>query len=132
VIEGSCLCGGVRYEIVGELHDMQNCHCSMCQKAHGAAFATYAGVDPRDVNFTRGADLISHYRSSNEALRSFCSRCGSNLMFAPMATPEEAWMAVGGFDSEIRERPGLHIFVDSKAQWFEIDDDLPQHPGDTD
>ena len=49
MIRGSCLCGGIRYEIDGRLHDTQNCHCRMCQKAHGAAFATYAAVDPRDV-----------------------------------------------------------------------------------
>jgi hypothetical protein len=132
VIQGSCLCGGIRYEIAGEIHDVQNCHCSMCQKAHGAAFATYAGVDPHDVHFTQGAELIARFRSSNEAERSFCSRCGSNLMFEPTATPHEAWIAVGGFDSEIRERPGHHIFVDSKAPWFEISDDLPRYPGDGD
>ena len=130
MIRGSCLCGGVRYEIEGELHDTQNCHCNMCQKAHGAAFATYAAVDPRDVRFAQGAELISRYRSSQEAERSFCSRCGSNLMFEPKATPHEAWIAVGGFDSEPPERPGQHIFVDSKAPWYEIGDDLPQYPGD--
>jgi hypothetical protein len=130
VIRGSCLCGEIRYEIAGEIHDMQNCHCSMCQKAHGAAFATYAGVDPHDLHFTQGAELISHYQSSSEAKRSFCSRCGSNLLFEPTATPNEAWIAAGGFDSEPRERPGHHIFVASKASWFEISDDLPQLPGD--
>jgi hypothetical protein len=104
----------------------------MCQKAHGAAFATFAAVNPRDVHFTQGAELISRYRSSNEAERSFCSRCGSNLMFQPDATPEEAWIAMGGFDSEFREGPGHHIFVDSKAPWFEISDDLPRYPGDGD
>ena len=130
MIRGSCLCGGIRYEIAGECHDVMNCHCSMCQKGHGAAFATYAAVDPREVCFTQGAELISRYRSSNQAERSFCSRCGSNLMFEPAATPHEAWIAMGGFDTEPRERPRCHIFVDSKASWFEIDDDLPRYPGD--
>jgi hypothetical protein len=63
-------------------------------------------------------------------VRSFCSRCGSNLMFEPDATPHEVWIAVGGFDTEPPERPVQHIFVDSKAPWYEIRDDLPQYPGD--
>jgi hypothetical protein len=130
VTRGSCLCGAVRYEIERGIHDTQHCHCRMCQKAHGAAFATYAAVDPRDVRFLQGEELITRYRSSKEAVRSFCSRCGSNLMFEPDATPREAWIAVGGFDTEPPERPVQHIFVDSKAPWFEIDDDLPRYPGD--
>lgn len=47
-----------------------------------------------------------------------------------METPDEAWVAVGGFDSEPGIRPGFHIYVASKAPWFEITDALVQHPGD--
>jgi hypothetical protein len=127
MIEGSCLCGGVAYQITSEIHHMHFCHCAMCRKAHGSAFATYVGVHPRDLKFTRGQELISRYRSSNEAERSFCGRCGSNLLFDPNATPEVVWIAVGGFDSDPKERPCAHIYVDSKAPWFEISDDLAQH-----
>ncbi|MDH3521144.1 MAG: GFA family protein [Myxococcales bacterium] len=128
MIAGSCLCGGIRYEIRGPIHQMQNCHCGMCRKAHGAAFATYAGVNPRDVVFTQGAELIARYASSAAAERSFCSRCGSNLLFSPNASPDEAWIAVGGFDSDPQQRAGFHIYVGSKASWFEITDDLTQYP----
>jgi len=37
-IHGSCLCGGVEFEIDGPLTAPLNCHCSLCRKQHGAAF----------------------------------------------------------------------------------------------
>ena len=67
-----------------------------------------------------------HDRRKLSLRRSFCSRCGSNLLFEPNATPDVAWVAVGGFDSDPKERPGTHIYVASKAPWFEISDELPQ------
>ena len=131
-IEGSCLCGEIRYEIAGELRSATHCHCSMCRKAHGAAFATYVEVEARNLRFTRGQKLIARYRSSPEAERSFCSRCGSNLLFEPDESPDLVWVAAGGLDSESQVRPDAHIFVGSKAPWFDIDDDLPQHEVDSD
>jgi hypothetical protein len=131
-IEGSCLCGEIRYEIAGALRSATHCHCSMCRKAHGAAFATYVEVEARNIRFTRGQELIARYRSSPEAERSFCSRCGSNLLFEPDESPDLVWVAAGGLDSESQVRPDAHIFVGSKAPWFDIDDDLPQHEVDSD
>lgn len=131
MIRGSCLCGAVLYEIAGGVRNMTHCHCSMCRKAHGAAFATYAEIRSRDIRFIQGQELISRYQSSDKAQRSFCSRCGSNLLFEPKENPDEAWVAVGGFDSDTKERPSLHIYVDSKASWFEITDGLPELPDDS-
>ncbi len=132
MLRGSCLCGGVRYEITGEFESMSHCHCSMCRKAHGAAFATYAEVESRHLRFTSGHELICEYRSSGEAKRTFCSRCGSNLLFLPEESPNLVWVAAGGLDSDPQLRSSSHIFVESKASWFEISDDVPQHPADTD
>ena len=71
MVQGSCLCGEVRYEIAGGLRSITNCHCSMCRKAHGAAFASYAEVEARDLHITRGQELVSRFRSSQAAQRSF-------------------------------------------------------------
>jgi hypothetical protein len=132
MIQGSCLCGAVRYEIAGGLRRITHCHCAMCRKAHGAAFASYAEAAVADLRVTHGGELITRRRSSDAAQRSFCSRCGSNLFFEPDETPDLLWVAAGGFDSEPELRPDAHIFVGSKAPWFDITDDLPQHEGDTD
>lgn len=129
---GSCLCGAVQYEIAGRPQAITHCHCSMCRKAHGAAFASYAEFESRGLRFTAGEQLISRYRSSEASQRSFCSRCGSNLLFESDEAPNRVYVAVGGVDSELQLRPSSHIFVGSKAPWFDITDDLPQHETDSD
>ena len=127
MIRGGCLCGGVRYEISGELTDMCCCHCQMCRRAHGTPFANYAALNPRALRYTQGEELIVRYASSAEAARTFCSRCGGKLEFQTSKTPDEIWIASGSFDDDPGIRPTSHIFVDSKAPWFEITDDLKQY-----
>ena len=46
-IHGSCLCGGVEFEIAGPLMAPLNCHCSQCRKQHGAAFRSRVRVRRR-------------------------------------------------------------------------------------
>jgi hypothetical protein len=128
MVHGGCLCGGVRYEISGELSQMHFCHCQMCRRSHGTPFANYVAVSPHDIRYTQGEELISSYQSSERTARTFCSRCGSSLEFSPKATPDETWIAAGGFDGDPQIRPTFHIYVDSKAPWFEISDDLKQYP----
>jgi hypothetical protein len=65
MLHGSCLCRGIRYEIDGELADALNCHCSMCRKAHGAAFRSRARVRAADFRLVGGEELMTFYESSN-------------------------------------------------------------------
>lgn len=81
MLRGSCLCGSVRYEIRGAVGRAVHCHCSMCRKAHGAAFATYGRVERSDFTLVSGAGDIASYSSSPGVTRTFCKRCGSNLQF---------------------------------------------------
>lgn len=69
---GSCLCGSVRYEIAASLENAEHCHCSMCRKAHGAAFSTNSVVPTDTLTVTSGADLISEYESSPKRRKCFC------------------------------------------------------------
>jgi hypothetical protein len=78
-IKGGCLCGRVRYEVSGPLSDSSHCHCSMCRRQHGAAFATYAQFNPGDFKWTSGADLVKVFETSADAGWCFCSECGSSL-----------------------------------------------------
>jgi hypothetical protein len=131
MIRGGCLCGGVRYEISGKLSEICFCHCKMCQRLHGTPFGSYAAVHPRQHRYTSGEELITEYQSSADAVRTFCGRCGSKLAFQNSQTPDEIWIAAGTFDDDPGVRPASHIFVDSKAPWFEITDDLKQSPEDS-
>jgi hypothetical protein len=121
---GSCLCGGVAWEARGLLELMSHCHCSMCRKAHGAPFATFVAAAEAGFQWLRGEMLITAYRSSTESDRRFCSRCGSVVPMAP--TGGKVWMPAGCLDADPGVRPQAHIFVGSKASWYEIADSLPR------
>ena len=126
MIRGSCLCKGVRFEIDGKLTAATNCHCAMCRKAHGAAFGTYAAARAADFRIVGGDELIARYRSSPGVVRTFCSRCGSTLQWLRESRPEEMDIALGTLDDDPGVRPAMHVYVGSKAPWYEIADALPQ------
>ena len=112
------------YEIEGPLADAGNCHCSMCRKEHGSAFATYATVDPDRFRWMSGGDEVTRYESSPGEDRIFCRICGSTL--GGMTDGRVAAITLGTVDGDPGIRPRSHIFVASKANWHEIDDDLPK------
>jgi hypothetical protein len=68
-VTGSCPCGGIRYEIVGKIDPVLNCHCSMCRKLTGAAFRTRAAIRAEDFRWVRGEDLLARYFSSTGTTR---------------------------------------------------------------
>jgi len=124
---GSCLCGAVRFEILGPVQRVTDCHCSMCRRAHGAAFATFARVAASDLRLISGEDVIRGYRSSAQVERSFCGTCGSNFAFRWSGLPSAVLVAAGLIEDHPALRPAYHIFVGSKAAWHEITDALPQY-----
>lgn len=127
MLRGSCLCGRIRYEIRGPLGRASHCHCSMCRKAHGAAFGTYARVSRSEFAWLAGEAVVQAYRSSPKVSRTFCGTCGSTLQFIHDDRPETFALALGTLDDDPGIRPTHHIFVSGKAPWFEITDNLPQH-----
>ena len=129
MVGGSCLCGAVRFEVCGPLGAIHHCHCSMCRKAHGAAFSSFARAAASDVRVTAGASTLRSYRSSPPVERSFCGTCGASVFFRHDAVPDATWVAAGTIDGDPGVRAESHIFVTSKAPWHEIADTLPQHEG---
>jgi hypothetical protein len=79
-IRGSCLCGGVTFEITGPLLAPMNCHCSQCRKQHGAAFRSRVRVAAADLRFLSGEYLIKFWESPRGYQRGFCSECGSPII----------------------------------------------------
>ncbi|HEY5634985.1 MAG TPA: arsenic resistance N-acetyltransferase ArsN2 [Burkholderiaceae bacterium] len=125
---GGCLCGAVRYEIDAFEPDAAHCHCSMCRKFHGAAFATYASVARERFRLVRGEDALARYTAPNGTVRTFCARCGSSLFFAsPRAPAGVVEVALGTVEGELPVVPGAHIFVGSGASWTRLHDDLPKY-----
>ena len=123
--KGSCLCGGVRFEVAGDLAPPDACHCSQCRKQSGHFFAS--SDVPRDSVTIHGAEHLAWYRSSEKVRRGFCSRCGSSLFWDPIGKDKLA-VAMGALDSPTRTRLRMHIFVADKGDYYDIADGLPQNP----
>lgn len=125
---GSCLCGSIQYEASELSPLMAHCHCSMCRKFHGAAYATFGEARSENFRWTKGADLLQNYQAENGTTRQFCSRCGSSLIFINSnGNNEVVQFALATLDVPIAERPDAHIFTAYKADWSVICDGLPCH-----
>lgn len=128
LVEGGCLCGGVRFRITGKLGPVGFCHCQECRKASGTAFAANAPVRMKYFALTRGRELLSEYESSPGKYRVFCSRCGSPVYGRRESEPDIRLIRLGTLEADPQRRPLVHIWVGEKAPWYEIRDDLPRHP----
>jgi hypothetical protein len=126
MVRGSCLCTAVRYRVTGPLRRMSHCHCSMCRKAHGAAFGTYVNASATQFAWEAGEASVTAYVSSPGVRRTFCARCGSTLQWLWDRQPDVVGIAAGTLDDDPRVRPDMHIYVGSKAPWYDIADRLPQ------
>ena len=122
--KGSCLCGAVTFEVEGELHPPDACHCRQCRKQSGHYFAS---TDvPRSAVTVHGGDKVTWFRSSEKVRRGFCSICGSALFWDPI---EKDWtgLSMGAFDGATGTRLRIHIFVADKGDYYDIGDGLPQN-----
>jgi hypothetical protein len=121
---GKCECGAVRYRVADEFMYASNCHCSRCRAATGSAFKPFAGIEREKLELTDGRDalLVVGEEGLNDTR---CAACGS-LLYSVVADGEVVHVALGSLVDPPSVRPTKHIFVGSKAPWFEITDDLPQ------
>jgi len=126
-IKGSCLCGGVAFEMTGTPNTVTCCHCSRCRKVRGVAAAMNLALPIDGLRYTRGEQLLTTYRAPDAKYFAhvFCRVCGSSM---PRLDAERgiAIVPMGSFDDDPGMRPKRHIWVDSRAPWDEILDDLPQ------
>ena len=117
--EGSCLCGSVRYRFNSEPVKVSHCHCRMCQKQHGAAFATYARVAVEDLVYTQGADKLVAYASSPTVRRKFCGSCGSSLEWnAGDALPGWTSVALATLDTPFQPASIVEVCGESRVPWL--------------
>ena len=129
MITGRCECAKVRYEIKGELDEFCHCHCSVCRRIHGAAFATWGGISRDKFTYLSGENDLKTYSYSERADSIFCGTCGSTILVDFKSEADMLYITLGTVDGDLKCPPGFHQFAGSKAPWFEITDDLPQHHG---
>ena len=127
--EGSCLCKKVAIQIDGPISSIIHCHCSLCRKSSGTAYATNGFVARSDFTITKGQDSLSMFEFKPGRNRYFCSKCGSPVYSENLTDIARLRLRLGILDSDITPRPISHNFCSSKANWEEFDAQLPHYDG---
>jgi hypothetical protein len=127
-LHGSCLCGGVRFEVTAPFLWANHCCCSRCRKHSGAFGGTQGRVPRAGFHLLAGEELIRVFRPDGGRVKAFCSVCGSSLFGAEWPEGDEVAIRLGSLDGDPGIRPEFHTFVGSKAPWDDIPDDgLPRY-----
>ena len=126
MVKGSCLCGEIRFEIAGPIHEIGMCHCSLCRKVSGVASNATFMVSRENLTWLSGEGRLQSYSLPSGWHTSFCSTCGSP---GPNLHPSGGayWVPAGVLDDDPGVAVAMHIFVDSKASWDEIAGSAPQY-----
>lgn len=127
MMQGSCMCGGVRFEYAGAFGTITICHCSDCRKAQGGSGVIAAPVEKEKFQWTQGEELIQEYESSPGKKRAFCRTCGTPLYSRRDAEPATLRLRMGSLDSEVEATPAAHIFTLDLPAWAAISDNLPHY-----
>lgn len=127
MLEGSCACGGVRYEVRGALvGPVTLCHCWRCRKHSGSSFGTTCGVRAADLVVTAGEDRLASWQSSPGVDRYFASCCGSPIYKRDASRPELLGLRLGTLDDDPGRKAERHFMIASKVPWLDVHDGLPR------
>ncbi|MEZ2130783.1 MULTISPECIES: GFA family protein [unclassified Sinorhizobium] len=117
---GSCLCGGVSYEVQGELRHVVACHCNQCRKTSGHYVAATQALQ---ANVAITGTTLNWFQSSDTAERGFCGTCGSNLFWRRHGNPYISILA-GTIDGPTGLKIESQIHTESAGDYY----DLPHVP----
>jgi hypothetical protein len=123
MVRGSCLCGGVRFELTQPFRRINHCHCSRCRKESGAFGLTNGRVPREGFHLIAGEELIRVFRPDGGAVKAFCSVCGSSVFGGSWPEGDEITVRLGELDDDPGQRPQYHSYVGSRAPWDELPDD---------
>ena len=126
MIDGSCLCGALRYQAEHADGPLVHCHCQMCRKVHGSAFASILPVEKRGFRWNSDQSALTHFESSPGKRRWFCKRCGSHLISTRDDNDSSLLLRAGCIDRGYVAAPVAHGWVEFMAPWHQISDRLPQ------
>ncbi len=122
---GTCLCGAVRYKVLGPLRDVVNCHCSLCLKFHGH-YGAYTAALRENVFIKNENNLLAWYREmNNHARRGFCVVCGSSLFWDSEEAPTLS-IAAGTLDQPTGLHSTTHIYIEDKGDYYDLSENLQE------
>ena len=127
-MKGSCLCGGVRFEVAEPFSAVSHCHCESCKRISGGVGTTSGRSRSDAIRILEGAELIRSYTPAEGSAKSFCSVCGSNLFGGGWPESELCSVRLSAIDSGFDGEPQAHNFVRSVASWETLPEDgLPRY-----
>ena len=126
---GGCLCGAVRFEVLGPLRDVVLCHCGECRRWGGHVTAMTA-AQAGHLRFATDSGLrwIDSPQSAARAQRGFCGECGASL-FWDAPDRETISIAAGVLDEPTGLRTTSQIYTEDAGDYYEIDPALEASPG---
>ena len=126
-VRGSCLCGGVRFEVALPFDRFVYFHCSRCRKATGTAHASNAVVEVRAFRWLFGEEHVSRFDlpTARSFATSFCRQCGSPLPHATRSG-REVIIPAGALDDDPVSKPDRHVHWGSRASWYVHGQGLPE------
>lgn len=125
MVEGSCLCGSIKYKVELLEDKIFNCHCKFCRKAHGADYVTMALAKNSTLTVSDENNHLKEHLNDIGGYRAFCSNCGTRLMnYAP---DKNMYLSVtlSTIDTPINIQPVAHVNVESKADWCTLYEGIP-------
>jgi hypothetical protein len=123
MLEGSCLCGGVRFELTGDFTPRSFCHCASCKRLSGGVGTANGAVRSDSVRIVQGEELLCTYQPDEGSAKTFCSRCGSNLFGGGWPESETASVRLPALDTPFEGAPDRHIYTRSVAPWETLPED---------
>ena len=119
-VTGSCLCGSVTFELIGEVDGFYLCHCLRCRRSTGSAHASNIFTKPENIKWLSGEDLIKRYElpEVDRFMKQFCSKCGSGVPYVNRLRTKLV-IPAGSLTEQFEAPPGQNIFWESKAKWYE-------------
>jgi hypothetical protein len=122
-MHGSCLCGGVRFEVEAAPDSLRYCHCTSCKKLSGGAGTVNFGVPPSAIRIVAGEELLQSFTPEGGSAKTFCRTCGANLFGGGWPDSERASVRVTTIEGPIDANVGAHIYARSVASWETLPDD---------
>ena len=123
---GQCYCGNVRFSINNLQPRLMTCHCTICQQLSAADCVSYAHSPLTEFSWLQGQQHMTYLQTSEDTIRPFCSRCGSQLpiVYEPM---KQVFVPAVLLDTSEEMKVSGHCFVRSKKSWLQIPDDEAQY-----
>jgi hypothetical protein len=121
--DGTCLCGGVRFEVEAAPESLRVCHCTSCKKLSGGAGTVNFPVPPSAIRIVDGEELLQSFTPEGGSAKTFCRNCGANLFGGGWPESERCSVRVTTIEQPIDAKVGAHIFVRSLAPWESLPDD---------